>query len=774
MPNLNSALCPACGCCSNICPKGAISLKHDKHGFYKPVINSEKCVECKICEKHCPLNLDFSRNSFPHLKKPKCYSFQREGHSSLLSSSGGAFAYLAEYVVHNGGIVIGVAYGDNKLAKHIAVNNKKDLSALFKSKYMQSYVGTSPQICKRYLEEGKTVLFSGTSCQIAGLYSYLDFKDYPNLITIDLVCLDAPPSGIFKDYLDSEYGIDNVREYNFRDKINGWRDSKVRCECILNDGSVYHLNGDTSKFQNANIRRFLMGEMCEHCKFSTTPRVGDITLGDFWGIDVFWDMADNDYGVSLVLANSQKGDWFLHQTRMPIAEHPFEWSIPYNNLFSQRRYPNKNRNRFFSLYERFGFQKAYEYAVKNKYDICLIGCYRHKNYGSALTYYALYKFLKQQGLEVVISSQPMDSRIKPCSLSEIFLEDEYEVDDLAPLCKNRDELLNLNNLSDTFIVGSDQVWQYYQYKAFGSIFALDFVKSEKRKIAYSVSVGGSVWPGSQEEIDRFAFLVQRFDNISLREDSSLSLFENAFHSKATTCIDPVFLLSRDDYRFLSQKSKISIDQPYILAYFINIDDSKIKLANRLGQNLQRKVILVGDPRWGAKEFRKTKEEVTFLERVYVEDWLLLIEKSDAVITDSFHGICFSIIYHKDFIGLYRQPYDRFDFISCFLGLSACLYSTTIIDRIHAFNKVDFDGVDRILLEKKKSSIEWLNNSINSHHVKEYKMSYIEDFISNYNDIPKNKTSIRCFLSKKLPISMKKRIIRTKAFINALRVFYKNK
>ena len=115
------------------------------------------------------------------------------------SSSGGAFSAFAKEIINKQGIIYGVIYDKNLIVCHSRADNLNDLEKMYSSKYVQSDTRNTLKQAKEDLENGKTVLFSGTPCQIAGLKSYLQ-KDYENLITVDLVCHGAPSPLIFEKY----------------------------------------------------------------------------------------------------------------------------------------------------------------------------------------------------------------------------------------------------------------------------------------------------------------------------------------------------------------------------------------------------------------------------------------------------------------------------------------------------------------------------------------------------------------------------------------------
>lgn len=140
-------------------------------GFLVPRINPDKCVSCGRCRKACPSNGDAARalKSAPL----RAYAYRNDDEVRAHSSSGGAFWALAKPVIDEGGVVYGAAFDDRFAVRHIRCEDEVSLRRCCGSKYVQSDVGDSYASVRADLASGRTVLFSGTPCQVAGLKSYL-------------------------------------------------------------------------------------------------------------------------------------------------------------------------------------------------------------------------------------------------------------------------------------------------------------------------------------------------------------------------------------------------------------------------------------------------------------------------------------------------------------------------------------------------------------------------------------------------------------------------
>lgn len=146
-------------------------MDFDEEGFLYPNVNMSECVNCKKCEKVCPLINQKTQNS--SALQIGYAAYNKNEQIRVMSSSGGIFTLLAEYIIRSGGIVVGAAMADDcKSVQHVIVDNIDDLARLRGSKYVQSQIGDIYKSVKQALEFGKIVLFTGTPCQIGGLFSY--------------------------------------------------------------------------------------------------------------------------------------------------------------------------------------------------------------------------------------------------------------------------------------------------------------------------------------------------------------------------------------------------------------------------------------------------------------------------------------------------------------------------------------------------------------------------------------------------------------------------
>lgn len=352
--------CTGCGACYNICPVNAITMQGDEYGFYKPVIDTKKCINCTVCEKTCPLDNYKSNNNEPEafvlINKDECIR--------LKSASGGAFSAFATNILEQNGIVYGVIWDNNITAIHSRAKNIKQLEKMHSSKYVQANTNNSFKQVKKDLDEGKKVLYSGTPCQIAGLKSFLK-KEYENLITIDLICHGVPSPLIFEKYkneLMKNKSDEKLLDINFRSKVNGWGTEQFIK--IITSKKEYIVPCIKDNYSKAFGQHASVNTMCLNCQFNTLPRIADITIGDFWGVDEYNKSLNDKKGISVILINNEKGRilFNLIKNNIKIKKIPFDIAKKRNpNIYSSHQAHNKRKD---FLYDVCIKNKSLSYGVK--------------------------------------------------------------------------------------------------------------------------------------------------------------------------------------------------------------------------------------------------------------------------------------------------------------------------------------------------------------------------------------------------------------------------
>lgn len=358
----NKNECSGCSACLNVCPVNAITMQEDKEGFFYPIINRQVCVECGLCRKVC----SWANPSYDNLSEPQVIASVLKNKSERVqSTSGGVFFAIAQWIIKEGGVVYGAAF-DNKLQlHHVSAETMDELQKLRGSKYIQSDLGNIFKDIKQNLDDNRRCYFTGTGCQVAGLKAYLR-KDYPKLITSDLVCHGVPSQRLFNEhiaYMEQKFH-DKIIDYRFRDYKMG-----SGCEiCYFeNKCPIINPSYELSPYLYSFIHSYVLRLSCYECRFARIPRQGDITLADYWGVERFIPSLDRRNGVSLVFLNNKKAIdlWGEINDSLEFVYSKLKDAVAYNrNVVSSTNKP-QIREHIFEEIEKLGYSYVAKYEFRN-------------------------------------------------------------------------------------------------------------------------------------------------------------------------------------------------------------------------------------------------------------------------------------------------------------------------------------------------------------------------------------------------------------------------
>lgn len=346
--------CCGCTACSSICPKQCIQMIEDKEGFLYPQINHSTCIDCGLCEKVCPV-----LHPIQTKEKPAVFAaINNNLEVRMQSSSGGIFTLLAEQIIQRGGVVFGVCFDKNWEVVHRYTETLEGLTCFQGSKYVQSDMGASFQDAKRFLDQGREVLFSGTPCQIAGLKNYLR-KSYPTLLTVEVACHGVPSPKVWKSFLA---GKRNITQISFRSKCKGWKSYHMILEY---EGHKEVIPSGKNPYMSAFLSDLSVRPSCFACPAKINHSQSDALIADFWGIDQIQPEIDDNKGCSLVMVNNTKILSLLHQLDCHLYPQSFDSAIKYNRAIVESFHQPANREFFFSLLSRCVFSTAYRMTTTN-------------------------------------------------------------------------------------------------------------------------------------------------------------------------------------------------------------------------------------------------------------------------------------------------------------------------------------------------------------------------------------------------------------------------
>ncbi len=335
--------CTGCGLCTTICPQQCITLKTNEYGSFKYHIDEEKCIHCKKCERMCPQNnLSLSTNS-------QCFAgWAIDQTERQTSSSGGIASALYRYILSIGGAIVGACYENGEFSLKLS-QNEEDIGKFKGSKYVNCTSVHIYKQVKQIINQGITVLFIGTPCQIAAIKAYIGNSEL--LITVDLVCHGTPPQYVFEEHFKTK-GKDIV-SVNFRDggiyKLN------------IKKGNGEHIviESGTDEYYLAFIKGIIFSDCCYECQYAKNERCSDITIGDFRGLDkAIYQEADVER-VSLVLANSEKGKNLLKSIpNITLVERDLSEALLTNEQLCHPKKRTSDRISYEKMYPIYGFDRT--------------------------------------------------------------------------------------------------------------------------------------------------------------------------------------------------------------------------------------------------------------------------------------------------------------------------------------------------------------------------------------------------------------------------------
>lgn len=353
----------------------------------------------------------------------------------------------------------------------------------------------------------------------------------------------------------------------------------------------------------------------------------------------------------------------------------------------------------------------------DNFDVGIIGVAVGANYGSVLTYYSLYRTIESFGKKVLmiskIGAKSTDPEIQNTHAIK-FAKMHYNLSKVY----SQETVKELNDIVDTFVIGSDQVWNYGVSQHFGKSFYLDFANDNKRKISYAASFGHGKDFAPPEEVVEISALMKRFNAISVREDSGVKIAGDVYQASAKQVAEPIFLTSAEDYMELAKHSNRNLESPYLLAYILDPTPEKrdaIKhIAGKLGLDIR--IVLDGWPNLFEQNKNKMGLPANIEENVNTYDFLKLYANCSYVLTDSFHGTAFAIRFEKPFasIGNRRRGLTRFDSMFRLIGhRSRFTQNPEIIIKEDArfLAPLDYRKINDLLDKHVENSKDWLKQAL---------------------------------------------------------------
>ena len=275
-----------------------------------------------------------------------------------------------------------------------------------------------------------------------------------------------------------------------------------------------------------------------------------------------------------------------------------------------------------------------------------------------------------------------------------------------------DKFIDCKGKFDAFVCGSDQIWRYKYYLFFEGDIANVYLKflgdDSCKRIAYAASFGTDNWEYPAKETAECKNWIQKFDAVSVREETGVKLCSTYYDIKAKHVLDPTMLLSKNDYVALIEKSDVPKSTGNLFCYILDNTDEKMNVVKNIEkQRHLSSFFMNGDCGNWTEDLEKRIQPP-------VESWLRAFYDSEFIVTDSFHACVFSILFHKQFlvIGNKERGLARIYSLLSMFGLEDRLTSDTGLD-INRMKTIDYDRVDEILAKHREESRTFLIQALTS-------------------------------------------------------------
>ena len=633
------------------------------------------------------------------LLEPECFAVMAADGLRARSSSGGAFGVLAGRILARGGAVCGAAFDEHMRLRHVIAENETDLEQLRGSKYARSCV-TKVLLdeIERILKSGRPVAFFGTPCQVDPVRRR--FEPFGGLfLSVDMICGGAPEQKYFTAYLNENWGTENVMRFEFRSKARGWRAHHYLLHIVLKDGREEWRERTEDEFMPAMAMSFTKPDACFSCHYCNTDRPGDITIADFWGVPA---EMDDGKGTSLVLANTEAGrQWFgsVRADFKKVKQYPLELARAKQGRLRSPVSPHPALGRFREMV-------AGGKTIREALDACTndiaknVGIlnfhWETVNFGAVLTAYALNRAVCDLGYNAVnINFKPDLPRVLKKSQNPLF--DEFRrrhIPQTHPVM-SRSELDRLNRLFDTFVVGSDQVWNPNICGWYRDVYFLAFAAPGKRLVSAAASFGCDAKRAYSKGFLRK--LLRPFSAVSVREKSSLKDLESSGVRSSVIC-DPVFMLGSDEWRKFAGARPEWMKEGDAVWYCVNKSEMG-KVSGFLDGN--------------AKFFEGRLHRLDM--RIGIEEWVAAVSSASLVVTDSFHGMCFALMFNRPFVVFASDgpKTERMRGLLAMAGVEGRLFTSAedAPDAAALMRPPCPPGAEEALRSLREDSIAWLREAL---------------------------------------------------------------
>lgn len=297
---------------------------------------------------------------------------------------------------------------------------------------------------------------------------------------------------------------------------------------------------------------------------------------------------------------------------------------------------------------------------------------------------------------ILLSLYSANSFLKKKKKFRDFMQKYYHLTDKKYTCP--DTILDCANY---YFLGSDQIWNPEITGGFDKTYFAGFDKKQKsRSISYAASLGKGKF--SEDEIAILSELIHNIDGISVREDEARQIIEEQCNCQAEVVVDPTLLLRKEQWECLIKKQSRA---GYVLLYSLNGYGETEILAEKVSRYFDLKLVEISGRR---KPLVKKNHEAIYT--AGPEEFLSLIHDANFIVTDSFHGTVFSILFHRPFFTVpHKTRGGRITNLLTRLGLME--RTTIVFDKDKVRTEIDWKDVDQRLIQERKKSINFIETQI---------------------------------------------------------------
>ncbi|MCH5342494.1 MAG: Coenzyme F420 hydrogenase/dehydrogenase, beta subunit C-terminal domain [Acetatifactor sp.] len=354
-------ICLGCALCESVCPKNAIAMEI-QDGFYRPTISTD-CISCSICINNCPANNrdKIQKNCIPETAYA---AWCKDDNIHFESSSGGVAYKIAYEFIKKGGAVIGIWFNpETQRVEHRIYENVNNLHLMRGSRYVQSSKAGIYKAAVNKLNE-KDVLFIGVPCEVHAMKLFAQGKQLRHqLLCIDMLCRGGSSPRCLAEHM---------KKISFRRIIKNvtFRGGKYDCRFSVwgnNDRMLYSVGQYTDPYFLMFMKRSIYQNACYDCSFAGAERVGDITLGDFWGLDEQVKRRTTVRGINMLFINTEAGKQIIQQIEPDIImiPRPVQEAIEGNDTLKE---PTSKPAEYEKLWKQINYQ-GFHRAIKVVYGI---------------------------------------------------------------------------------------------------------------------------------------------------------------------------------------------------------------------------------------------------------------------------------------------------------------------------------------------------------------------------------------------------------------------